>query len=83
MVSIIISEPRKNLLPTESLDIILIPTTLHIFHHQTGLSDLGISDHPHLDHHTVLGCLRRLLLADVVCRLGQVVGHFGAGTGCR
>ena len=39
---------------TECLYIVLIKRTLHIFNHQTRLSDLGVTDHSNLDHHAVV-----------------------------
>lgn len=45
---------------TQCLNIVLIPASLHIFHHQTGLANLGISHHSNLDDDTVLCWLQGL-----------------------
>src|SRR5690625_1470854 len=38
---------------TQCLDIVFVPASLHIFHHQTRLANLRVSNHPDLDHNTV------------------------------
>jgi hypothetical protein len=43
---------RRELSRTQRLDVVLVPAALDVFHHQTGLADLRISNHADLDNHT-------------------------------
>jgi hypothetical protein len=47
------------------LNVIFVPATLHILDHETGLTDLSISDHADLDDNTILGGLTGLSLSNL------------------
>ena len=64
-----VKEERKR---TQCLNIILIPTTLNVFDHETCFSDLSISYHAHFDHNTRV-FLGVLLLSWISAAVGATI----------
>ena len=40
---------------TQRLNVVLVPASLHVFHHQAGLPNLSVSYHPNLNYDTAQG----------------------------